>query len=331
MLSMVSRVLITTYLTLSPPKALLSTYLNYSLVQLVGYGLVAVGHYLPSFSVPLFHSGMFMFGIGRGVFTFPYIVLARTFDRPSDAFAVVLWLTLGLVGNNWGVFLETLMEDTLQWSWYAALSVFSLVKLLAAILARITVAEEYLPDGRREFCDYATSMASIIKVYYKRRTSNSLNLLEYLFLSNQMLLLLYWPAYYFNQLGYGYASSTIVSVFPFCAALGILLCQPLFERLPAHSGVIAPILVGLSCLSFMGMLLLGKDGAEIPIYMVLLGLGAMFWVAPFQRSYSVELAGRTEDSREKYLVINFMLIVREVLTGISLAVVGILMEQGTPR
>ena len=47
-------------------------------------------------------------------------------------------------------------------------------------------------------------MASIIKVYYSRRVSNLLNWLDYLFLENQMFILLFWPAYYFNQLGYGY-------------------------------------------------------------------------------------------------------------------------------
>ena len=74
-----------------------------------------------------------------------------------------------------------------------------------------------------------------------------------------MFILLFWPAYYFNKLGYGYASSTIVSAFPFCAVVGVLVCQPLYEKCPSHSGVIGSILVGLSFLSFAGMLVLGKD------------------------------------------------------------------------
>ena len=88
-------------------------------------------------------------------------------------------------------------------------------------------------------------------------------------------------------------------------------------------------MVALNFLFFMGMLLLGNDESEIPIYIVLLGLGSLFEVAPFQRSMSVEVVARTETSREKYLVTNFMRVIREILTGITFVVIGILMEQST--
>ena len=110
MLSMVSRMIITTYLTLIPPRTLVSTYLKYTAVQMAGYYTIALGHFLPSLSVPLFHLGMFVFGIGRGIFAFPYLILVRTFNRPSDAFLILLWLALSLGGNNWGILLQTVME-----------------------------------------------------------------------------------------------------------------------------------------------------------------------------------------------------------------------------
>ena len=46
------------------------------------------------------------------------------------------------------------------------------------------------------------------------------------------------------------------------------------------------------------------------------------------RSASVEINARVENPREKYLVSNFMRIVREVLTGLTLLTIGVLMEQG---
>ena len=79
---MISRILTTTYLTLFPPTALLRTYLGFSLVQLLGYGTIAFGHYLPSAATPLFCLGQLVFGVGRSIFTFPYLILARTFNRP---------------------------------------------------------------------------------------------------------------------------------------------------------------------------------------------------------------------------------------------------------
>ena len=138
---MVARILMTTYLTLFPPTTLLRTYLGFSLVQLLGYGIIALGHYLPSAATPLFCLGQFTFGIGRSIFTFPYLILVRTFNQPSDNFIVLLWLTLGLFGNNWGIFLETLMEDTFKLPWYAALTVFSLISMLTAIIAFVAVTE----------------------------------------------------------------------------------------------------------------------------------------------------------------------------------------------
>ena len=141
MLGMVSRIIMTTYLTLFPPKTLLRTYLGYSLVQLLGYVIIVLGHYLPSAAAPLFCLGQFVFGMGRSIFNFPYFVMIRTFNRPSDAFLVLLWTGLGLFGNNWGILLETLMEDTLKWPWHAALTVFSFISLLTAIIAFKAVPE----------------------------------------------------------------------------------------------------------------------------------------------------------------------------------------------
>ena len=139
MLSMASRVFATINLILFPPRGLLRTYLGYSFLQLLGYVTVALGHYLPSAATPLFYLGQSVFGFGRGIFVFPYLVLVQTFNQPSDAFAVQLWLALSMAGNNWGILLETIMEDTLKWSWYAALTVFSLINLLTAIFAFIAV------------------------------------------------------------------------------------------------------------------------------------------------------------------------------------------------
>ena len=88
-------------------------------------------------------------------------------------------------------------------------------------------------------------------------------------------------------------------------------------------------MIGSSCLSFVGMLFLRKDEGEISIYILLIGLGSLLWITPYLRSLSVEVAGRTDNPRERYLVTNFMRVVREVLTGVTFVAVGILMERGT--
>ena len=54
----------------------------------------------------------------------------------------------------------------------------------------------------------------------------------------------------------------------------------------------------------------------------------MFWVALLLRLTSVEINARVENPREKYLINNFMRIVREILTGLTLLTIGVLMKQG---
>ena len=62
--------------------------------------------------------------------------------------------------------------------------------------------------------------------------------------------------------------------------------------------------------------------------MILLGLGSLFWVVPEKKSFSIEITARTQNPREKYLVTNFTIFVREVFTGITLILIGNLMEKG---
>ena len=88
---MVSRIIITT---------LVSTYLRYMVVQVTGYGgrrprsLPAVrgGAVLSPGDVHVRNRQRDLF--------FPYLILVRTFDQPSNAFVIVLWPTLGVFGDN---------------------------------------------------------------------------------------------------------------------------------------------------------------------------------------------------------------------------------------
>ena len=102
MFSMISRVLITTYLVLVPPKTLLCTNFFYSVIQSCGYWLIAIAHFIPSLSLPLYYLGMTTFGVGRGIYSFPYLILCRTFNQASDRSSINIWIALSMGGNFWG-------------------------------------------------------------------------------------------------------------------------------------------------------------------------------------------------------------------------------------
>lgn len=151
------------------------------------------------------------------------------------------------------------MLDNFHFSWYASLSIFSFIYFATSIVAYFLVPEEYLPEEQLGPCELASNMIDIMKVFYKRKVSNVLNLIDFCFLENQMFILLFWLPYYFNKLGYGYSSSYIALAYPICIVFGTIIFHPITEKFPRHNGLINSILIALSFLSFFAMLFFGGD------------------------------------------------------------------------
>lgn len=138
---MIARVLITTYLLLVPPKTLKWTYLVYAVIQAMGYWLISLGHFFPDLSLLLYYSGMFIFGAGRGIYSFPYLILCRTFNQSSDFSALNVWIAISMGGNLWGFYLETFFLDNLQWPWPLGISVFSFIYFFLSLITYAVVEE----------------------------------------------------------------------------------------------------------------------------------------------------------------------------------------------
>ena len=139
MFSLIARVLITTYLVLQPPEKLLTTYLIYAFIQCLGYWIISIGHFAPNYSILLYYLGVTIFGIGRGVFAFPYLTIIRIFNKPEHESLVNIWIALSMGGNAWGFLLETGFEDLLKLDWYISLSIFSALYFITAIIAKAGV------------------------------------------------------------------------------------------------------------------------------------------------------------------------------------------------
>ena len=102
MLGMISRVIATSLLTLIPPKKIKQSLFISIFIQIAGYYMMSLAHLKHDLSNFLFYSGSIFFGLGRGTMTFPYLLLVRFFNQPTDKFAVNLWVALSFGGNLWG-------------------------------------------------------------------------------------------------------------------------------------------------------------------------------------------------------------------------------------
>ena len=125
-----------------------------------------------------------------------------------------------------------------------------------------------------------------MKIYYRRKASNIVHLFDLCFLENQIFVLLFWLAFYFNKIGYGYSSTAIAIAYPISIVLGSFVFNPLIAKLSRYTRLITTSLLSLAFFSFFGILFLGSEEYELYIYIGLVGFGCFFYIAPYSRSIS---------------------------------------------
>ena len=82
MLSMIGRLVASVYLVVFPISKVNKTFFFSTLLQTLSILLVIVPHFAKSLSKPFWIIGMIGFGLGRGIYAFPYLLLAPIFNKP---------------------------------------------------------------------------------------------------------------------------------------------------------------------------------------------------------------------------------------------------------
>ena len=82
---------------------------------------------------------MFLFGLGRGIYAFPFLLVHQYFSRPEDARALNVWVGLSLIGHIWAYLISDWMTVTLQLNWYIPYLVFGTIYLVTGIFTFIFV------------------------------------------------------------------------------------------------------------------------------------------------------------------------------------------------
>ena len=99
MLSMIGRLVASFFLVVFPPSKINKTFFLSTVLQTLSILLVISAHFAKDLSKPFWLIGMLGFGLGRGIYAFPYLLLAPIFNKPEDVCAVNVWFGLLNVGD----------------------------------------------------------------------------------------------------------------------------------------------------------------------------------------------------------------------------------------
>ena len=77
---------------------------------------------------------MLLFGLGRGVFAFPFLLLSQYFNKADDSRALNIWMGLGMLGQILASFIGDFMTIRLGWNWLISLEFVTLLYLLTGLL-----------------------------------------------------------------------------------------------------------------------------------------------------------------------------------------------------
>lgn len=111
MLSMIGRIIATIFLIFVPSKVK-KTYFICVIGQIISYAIICLSYPIPSAAHALFIGGLTLFGLSRGIFSFPYLLLSQTFESPEDVTAVNIWLALMNLGDAFGLIFGALAVYT---------------------------------------------------------------------------------------------------------------------------------------------------------------------------------------------------------------------------
>ena len=109
-------------------------------------------------------------------------------------------------------------------------------------------------------------------------------------------------------------------------SVGALIINPLLKFFPnkAHATTVFLLFLESCCLS--SVFLIEKDPKNLGAFIVLFGFASVLLISPASRSASTEVAERVENDRENYLIVNFMRVIRELISALSIILIGQLIE-----
>ena len=267
MVNMAARFIGVGFILVAPIRRVKLTYMLLLGCQVVAYLLICLTHFFPMLFPAFFPLANVLIGLGTGLYMCPYLLLYKSFraaeehgheagfefsDRIKVAFNI--WMGLGILGHAYALLLGKWMLADLELDWIISLFTFTMLYLTTGLLTYALVPEQHIDiDNQEAELSIAGKTCLILKMlkgYYKRKASNVLVLVEYCFIDNQGAMIVYWMAYFFIRVGFGFDAPWVALGYPLGAAVGSFTTSPLVNLFPTYAPLTTSILLFLVCLLY---------------------------------------------------------------------------------
>ena len=141
MLSMFGRLIASIYLLILPSKKYNLTYFKCVVFQTISILILCSSHLFPDLASILYIVGMILFGLSRGISTFPYLLLFEHFNSPEDMVYVNIWFGIVDLGNVWGYLFVSVLLNNLSLHWTLSYLILVALYLFTGILTFLVVPE----------------------------------------------------------------------------------------------------------------------------------------------------------------------------------------------
>ena len=196
---------------------------------------------------------MLVFGLGRGIYSFPFLLLSPIFNQPEDVSAVNIWYGVGSFGTNYAFLMYIWFKDSFNMHWTIIILITAFINMFFSSLTF-----KFVPEVERDvpaigICEGIQRNKEVIKEHYQRKTSNWLLLLDFLFQENITFVFLFWAPYFFMKMGFSQKAAIIGLCLPSGCFIGSLLLNPLIALCSSFTHIITCIFVFIKLLLLISL------------------------------------------------------------------------------
>ena len=120
-------------------------------------------HFFHDISAILFMVGMFGSGLGRGVYSFLYLLLSQFFNRPEDVCAVNVWFGLGYCGNIYSFLMYIWFTTSYNMHWALIIMISVLINFVLVFLTYEFIPEVEIQNEQASVCEGIQANWAILK------------------------------------------------------------------------------------------------------------------------------------------------------------------------
>ena len=128
--------------------------------------------------------------------------------------------------------------------------------------------------------------------------------------------------------GFDYKAIWIAISFPTGTFLGSIIIASVIGAFPRITPILTALFYLLTLATSLTTMVVKVDLKNVFIFITLFGLIGFFTIVNYARTTTSELVARTETEKEKYVILNFIRLVRELISGIVLLVTGYCLDRG---